>query len=156
MAAFSVVILLLGAVLGLGIYASPMIAGICLLPIGRTCGTKYHVILWIAVSILSFIFVPDVEENLMYLCLFGLYPILYPRFQKIPKGLRIVAKLLFFNVVFIAVEVLVMLFLVPEAMGTVLMVVFLLLGNLMFLCYDFIIPRAEMLLGKYLKKILKI
>lgn len=155
MAALSVVIMLLGAVLGLGIYLAPMIAGVCLLLIRRAYGVKYHVIVWAAVSILSFILVPEIEENLMFLCLFGLYPILYPYLQKVPKGLRIVVKLLYFNVVFIGVEALLIFVLVPEAIDTAFFVVLLLLGNVVFVCYDRVLPRAELLLDRYLGKLIR-
>lgn len=108
MAALSVVILLMGAVLGLGIYLAPMVAGIILLPVGRSCGGKYHVMLWLTVSVLAFVLVPEIEENLMYLCLFGCYPILHPKLSCLPKGVRTAVKLLLFNGIFLAVELLVM------------------------------------------------
>lgn len=155
MAALCVVIMLLGAVLGLGIYLAPMIAGVCLLLIRRAYGVKYHIIVWVAVSILSFILVPEMEENLMFLCLFGCYPIIYPYLQKLPKGLRIVVKLLYFNVVFIGVEALLMLVLVPEAIDTAFFVVLLLLANILFVCYDLVLPRAERLLDHYLGKLIR-
>lgn len=155
MAALSVVILLLGAVLGLGIYLAPMIAGVCLLLIRRAYGVKYHIILWITVSILSLILVPEIEENLMYLCLFGCYPILYPVFQRLPKGLRMIVKLLYFNVVFLAVEALIMMVLVPEAVDEWFFIIFLLLGNVAFVCYDIVLPRVEILLERYLGKLIR-
>lgn len=154
MAALSVVIMLLGAVLGLGLYASPMLAGICLIPVGRRYGKRYHVLLWIAVSVLSLILVPDVEEDLMFLCIFGCYPIVRPYFQRLAKGLRLVVKLLLFHVVFTALELLVMLVLVPEAIESVLMLVLILLGDITFLCYDFVLPYTERLLDKYIGKLM--
>lgn len=149
--ALSVVILLLGAALGIGIYLAPMLAGTILLLIRRSCGVKYQLLVWIAVSLLSLILVPEPEQNLMYLCLFGSYPILYPWVQRRGRGLRLLLKLLFFNVVFSAVELLLMLVLVPEAVDTLL---FLLLGNVMFFCYDAVLPRLVQLLSRYLEKYL--
>lgn len=153
MVAVSVVLMLLGAILDLGMYAAPMFAGICLLPVGRELGRKRHLMMWIAVSVLGFILVPNIEENLMYAALFGPYPILRPLFQKLKNLLRTLAKFAYFNLVVVAIEALVMLVLVPEAMGTVLAIVLLLLGNLTFLVYDFLIPRAEIILCHYLKRI---
>ena len=150
MAALSVVILLLGAVLGLGIYLAPVVAGLILVPVGRSYGAKSQIMLWLAVSVLAFLLVPDIEENLMFLCLFGCYPILYPRLNMLPKGLRIGGKLLFFNLVFIFVELLVMWVLVPQTVGTLYCLLFLLLGNAMFLCYDAALPKAVFLLNRYL------
>ena len=153
MAALSVVLMAVGSIAGLGMYAAPMFAGMCLLPIGKELGRKYHVILWLVVSVLSFILVPNVEQNLMYFALFGCYPILRPAFQKLAKLPRILLKLLFFNAITVALEALVMLVLVPESMGAALLIVLLLLGNFTFIVYDFLIPRMEIILAHYLKKI---
>lgn len=152
MTALSVVIMVVGAVLGIGLYASPMIAGLLLIPLGRKYGAKYHAALWLAVSILCIILVPEIEQNLMYFCFFGCYPLLYPYFYRLRPPLRRLCKFLFFNIVIIAVEALVMLVLVPESMGVWMLVAFLLLFNLTFVCFDFIIPRFELLLNKYIGK----
>lgn len=151
MAAVSVVILLLGGVLGLGIYLAPMIAGLILVPVGRSCGTKYHVMLWLVVSALAFLLVPEIEEDLMYFLLFGWYPILYPRLGKLPGWFRLGVKLLLFNAVFISVECLLMWVLVPQAVEPLYFAVLLALGNLMFLCYDRAIPGGLLLLKKLMK-----
>lgn len=152
-AALSVVIMIIGGILGLGMYASPMIAGFCLMPIQQKFGAKYSWTLWAAVSLLCFILVPDVEENLMYFAFFGLYPLLWPHFEKLPKKLRWIGKLLYFNLVVIAVEMLIMLVLIPENMGWIMNLILLLMGNIIFICYDFLLPRSELLLKKYLGKI---
>ena len=94
-AALSIVLMAVGGLLGIGLYAAPMLAGLCLLPAGRFLGVKYHVMLWLVVSALSFLLVPDVEQNLMFLCLFGCYPILRPALQRLPRMLRPLCRLLF-------------------------------------------------------------
>lgn len=147
-AALCVVVMLIGGILGIGMYVSPMIAGVCLIPVGRQFGRKYHALLWLAVSILCFILVPNVEANLMFLTLFGVYPLLQPLFQRLPVVWRWACKLLFFNVVFAAVEALVMLVLVPEAMPPVMVVLLLAVGNLTFILYDRLLPRMELLLQR--------
>ena len=147
MAALSFVLMLVGAVLELGMYAAPMLAGLCLLPVGEKYGKKYQVLLWIAVSLLSLILLPNLEESLVYLMLFGCYPVIRPAFQKLPKLLRRGAKLLYFNAVTLAVEWLVLHLLAPEAMTPAMAAVLLTLGNLTFFCYDLVIPRAQKKLG---------
>jgi len=142
-AALSVVLMIIGGVLGLGMYASPMIAGLCLLPVGRICGRKYQWMVWAAVSVLSLLVVPEAEQNLMYIALFGLYPLLYPGFQRLKGRIRLLCKLAYFNVTVLAVEALVMMVLAPEAMSVLLAVVLLVMGNIVFVCYDFLLPRAE-------------
>ena len=155
MSALCVVIMMIGAIIGLGVYVAPMIAGICLIPTGKKYGKGYHTMLWIIVSILSILLVPDIEEGLMFLCLFGLYPIVQPYFQRLPRIARLIVKLLYFNVVIIAVEAFVMILLVPEAMPPVMMAVLLVLGNVTFILYDAVIPRAERLLDSTLGRIIK-
>lgn len=155
LAALSIVILLLGAVLGIGIYLAPMIAGGSLLLIRRAYGVKYHVILWLAVSILSLILVPNLEQNLMYLCLFGCYPIFCPYLRRLKKVIRLLVKLLYFNAVFFAVEMMLMLVIAPGAVDSIFFIILILLGNIVFLCYDTVLPRMESLLIRYLGKILK-
>ena len=154
MTALSVVLLLIGGILELGMYACPMIAGLCILMVGDCYGRRCQVMTWIAVSVLSVMFVPNVEENLMYFGIFGLYPILYPYFQKLPKGLRMIAKFAYFNIVVIALEWLVVMVLMPQAMsgegesGWLFWLGLLAMGNVIFWCYDSLLPRMEVTLRK--------
>ena len=91
----------------------------------------------------------------MYLCLFGCYPIIRPYFQKLPNGIRFVAKLAFFTVVFAGLELLIMSVLVPETMGVGMMIALIVLGDVTFMMYDFVLPRAELLLSKRLGNFIK-
>lgn len=147
MAALCVVLMVLGAVLELGMYACPLFAGLCFIPIGQKYGRKYHFTLYVASSILCFLMVPNMEENLMFAGLFGWYPIVRPMLQKFPMVIRWVCKLVIFNAVVIVIEWLVMTILVSETIGGVLLWVLLILGNITFLAYDFMIPRVEVLMG---------
>ena len=155
MTALTLVLLVLGAVLEIGIYAAPMLAGICLLPVRKLCGKKYQVLVWLAASLLGLILVPNVEEVLMYLALFGCYPIVRPWFQKWKKWGRLLWKTLYFNAVTLAVQTLVLWVLVPEPMGFGLGIALLLVGNAVFWLYDLLLPKAErkmdILFGKILK-----
>lgn len=155
MSALSVVIMAIGAVLGIGIYAAPMLAGLLLLPLGITLGRKEQLLVWISASLLCLMLIGDWEQNLMYLCLFGPYPILYPLFQKLPKGLRLMAKLAFFNLVTVAAEALVLLVLVPEPLNAGMILALLAVGNLTFLLYDRLIPLYALILHKHLNRIFK-
>ena len=151
MAALCVVLMVLGAVLELGMYACPLLAGLCFIPIGQKYGRKYHLILFVATALLSFFLVPNIEENLIFAGLFGWYPILRPVLQKLPGVLRWLVKLAVFNGVVVAVEWLVMTVLAPEAMADVMLWVLLALGNVTFIAYDFLIPRLDALMGRIVK-----
>ena len=151
-AALGVVILLLGAVLKLGMYVCPVIVGLCLIPIGKEYGVKYQLMLWIAISVLALLLVPDPEENLIFAGFFGWYPALFPKLQKLPKLPRLLLKLLIFNAAIVSIEALVILVLVPEAMGSVMTIILLALGNVVFLLYDRLLPRFEILLRRYFSR----
>jgi len=152
-AALSVVIMLLGGILELGMYLSPMVCGFCLVPIGQKHGAKYQWLVWGCVSILSFIMVPNAEENLMYAAIFGLYPILYPYFEKLPRGLRWPGKLMYFNLVTLGVEALIIWVLVPEVMTWWMGLILMAMGNVIFVLYDFLLPRTDILMKRYLGKL---
>ncbi len=151
--ALGVVLMFLGNILGLGMYLVPMIIGMFLTFIGSTWGKKFQILLWLAIGFLSLILVPAPEQNLMFLGLFGWYPILWPALQKLPRVSRIAVKFLIFNVVVVGLEALIILVLVPETLGTALTVLLLVLGNITFFIYDLAIPRFEYLAAKYLKKV---
>ena len=151
MTALCVVLMVLAAVLELGMYACPLIAGLCFIPVGQKYGRKYHILLYAASSVLCVLLVPNTEENLVFVGLFGWYPILRPYLHKLPGVVCWICKLAAFNVAIIAVEWLVMTVLVPEAVGGVLLWVLLLLGNITFLAYDFLIPKVEILMGRIVK-----
>lgn len=151
-AALGVVIMLLGNVLSLGMYLAPMLVGLCLTVLGKEWGIRYQVLLWLAIGLLSFILISNPEQNLMFIGLFGWYPILRPSLQKLPTLSRVTVKFLMFNLIVIALEALLILVLVPEILGTGLMILLLLLGNVIFFVYDFAIPRFEVLAEKYWKR----
>lgn len=153
MTALGVVLMFLGALLGLGTYLIPMLLGMCLSPIGREWGKMYPILLWLAIGLLSLLLVSAPEQNLMFLGLFGWYPILRPTLQRLQKFLRIAVKFFIFNAAVIALEALLVFVLVPEALGTGLTVLLLVLGNVTFFVYDLAIPRFEILVSKYLKNI---
>lgn len=154
-AALGVVLMLLGSVLGLGTYMAPMFVGWCLIPIGREYGVKYQAMLWIIISLASMLFVASIEQNLMFSLLFGWYPIVRPRIQKLPKIPRLIAKLLLFNIIVITIEAVVITFFVPEVVEVWMAVVLIALGNATFIFYDYAFPVFELLANAYLKKLFR-
>ena len=152
-AALCVVLMLLGGILELGMYACPLLAGLCLIAVGQKYGRKYHMLVYIVSGLLCFLFVPNIEENLMYAGLLGWYPIVRPLLQRLNKWIGWAVKLLIFNGAVIGIEWLVMTVLVPEIMETWLLWALLILGNITFIAYDLMIPKWEGLtlrMAKYL------
>lgn len=145
-AALCVVIMLLGALLELGIYAAPLLAGLCFLPIGERFGRRWHICVYMVSAVLCVLFVPNMEENAMFIAIFGWYPILWPILQKLPFLLRWLCKLAIFNIAVITAEWLVLKFLAPELIDSVFMWILLGLGNVTFVVYDILIPKIQILL----------
>ena len=151
--ALAVSLMLLGETIGIGTYAAPMVAGLVLLPAGKEYGRKTHLLLYAAVSLLSVFIIGDAEETLTFITLFGLYPILRPLFEKLPRGVRLLPKLLYFNAVVILTEIIVIWLFVPSTEEGWLLWLLLAIGNFAFLIYDAIIPRLLILYDLRLKKL---
>lgn len=151
LAALCVVLMVLGAVLELGMYAAPMLAGLLFIPVGQKYGKKYHGMLFVASSLLCFLFVPNMEQNLMFAGFLGWYPIAQPALQKLPGWLRLPVKLALFNGVILAIEYVVLTLIAPEVIGGVLLWILLIMANVTFLAYDFMLPRLEGMLSRITK-----
>lgn len=151
-AALGVVLMLLGGVLELGMYACPLLVGLMFLPVGERYGRKCHTMLYVAVSLLCFLLVPNWEENLMLAGFFGWYPMLRPWLQKWPTILRWILKLALFNAAVIAIEWLLMAVIAPEAAGAAWLLLMLGLGNVLFVLYDRLIPRMGVVMKRLMKR----
>ena len=93
MTALSVVLLCLGGMVPLAVYACPMLASCALLVLRETCRTRYAWCCWAAVAILALLLGPDKEAAALYLFL-GYYPLLQPKLDAIRRpALRWLAKL---------------------------------------------------------------
>lgn len=155
MTALGVVMMILGQLLGIATYAMPMLVGLMLIPLGKRCGTKYHITTFAAIALLSLLLVSDVEQSLLFAAFLGWYPALRPWLQRIKrKTFRLLVKLAVFNVPVIAMEWLLMTLLVPESMERWFVWLLLALGNITFLLYDFTMPRFEFVMERYVGRII--
>ena len=77
-AALSVALMFAGSLFYVFAYAIPMLLGVVVFMINKTFGKGYAIYVFIAVSVLSMLFVPDKETVLMYALFFGYYPIIKP------------------------------------------------------------------------------
>ncbi len=93
MTALSVVLLCLGGVVPLAVYACPMLASCALLVLRETCSARYAWCCWAAVALLALLLGPDKETAALYLFL-GYYPLLQPKIDAIRRpALRWLVKL---------------------------------------------------------------
>ena len=150
-AALCVVLMWLGFVLEIGIYLSPIVSGFLLIPVRKQYGYKYLVAVLAASGLLSLILVPNAEQNLLYIGLFGWYPALRNHLHKLTALPAIAAKLVIFNAIVLLVETLVINVLAPEVIPSWMAGLLLVFANIAFLLYDYLLPRIEMLLGRFSK-----
>lgn len=141
-AALSVALMFAGSLFYVFAYAIPMLLGIVVFMINKTFGKGYAIYVFIAVSVLSMLFVPDKETVLMYALFFGYYPIIKPYIEKIKvKGLSLILKLLIFNLSVLIIETLcVKLFNIPffddGVFSKSMLIFFAVAMNLCFVMYE--------------------
>lgn len=85
MTALCVVLLCLGGVVPLAVYACPMLASCALLVLRETCSARYAWCCWAAVALLALLLGPDKEATALYLFL-GYYPLLQPKLDAIRRA----------------------------------------------------------------------
>lgn len=126
-----------------GLYALPALAGVLLMAVVIEAGTKWAWSVYAAISVLSVFIAPDKEAVLLFLLFFGYYPILKASIERLKsRPVRAVLKLADFNVS-MTVEFLVAVYVLgfPQEsfslFGVSLPWLFLLLGNIVFILYDY-------------------
>lgn len=139
--------------------ALPMVAGTLMMIVKEEVSTEWAFLTYTAVSLLSLFVTFDKESSIMFIFLFGLYPILKTMFDKIkPKFLRGFFKLLYYNVsVTIAFQITFKLFGMEELadqMNKYLehgMLILLIATNPVFLMYDYVLGNLIEIYYKKLK-----
>lgn len=145
MAALATVIMCLGGLIPLATYVCPMMAMLILQLVAKTCGTRIGWAWYGAVALLSLLMGPDKEGAAMFAFL-GFYPLVKPKMDKWP--LRWLWKTLLFNADIVLMYLLLIhLFGMAQIasefreMGTVLLIVTLILGNITFFLLDRVLGR---------------
>lgn len=143
MAAVAMVIMCLGGMIPLATYLCPMLCILILQLVTKICGQRIGWAWYGAVALLSLLMGPDKEGAALFVFL-GFYPLVKPKIDKLP--LRWLWKGLLFNcVILVMYFVLIHLFGMAELasefheMGTVLLVITLILGNVTFFLLDMLL-----------------
>lgn len=75
-------------------YVSPIVSGVLLWVVAERLGTRYGICSYAVVSLLCLFISPNYEANMMFLFIFGYYPIVRQYIQKLPHFLlRLITKL---------------------------------------------------------------
>ena len=154
--ALAVTMLLLGGILGIGMFAGPILAMAVLLPILEEYGGKAAAAAYGAAAILALLLVPDRETALVFVA-FGWYPLLRPRLVGIhSRPVRFLVKLAVCNVI-----IAVLYGLVLRLMGLTadlldasrwMNLLLLLIANVTFLMMDRALERLAVLWHRNLRK----
>ena len=127
--ALSVVIMLLTNVMPSIVFA-----------VNEIIGKKWALGVFFVTSFISFILLTDKETALNYTLFFGYYPLLKPVFEKLPKALSWVVKLVSFNIAIVIIGLIVtFVFKLPfldEDFGKFTIPLFAVMFNLVFVLYD--------------------
>lgn len=141
--ALSVVLLLLGSALQIGTYAAPMLVSFLQIPVLEEYGGKYALLLYITVSILAVLLVPETELALFYALVMGYYPVLRKAMQRVKSTLlRWMAKFAVFNAGTVLMYLVLFALLGPAILnelledGTGMLVLLLAMGNFSFWLCD--------------------
>lgn len=125
-------------------FAIPAIAGLFIIPVFIEAGTPRAILCFVASAVLSF-FIGDKTSWILYIALFGYYPILKPYIEKAEaKILKWVFKILLFNTAAIACYAAEVLLFGITLKGWILCALFA-LGNIAFVLYDIAISRIAAL-----------
>ena len=76
MTALAIVFMLITPILPVALYSCTMLSGICIAIVCEEAGVRYGGCVYAAVTFLSFLLIPDKEPVIIFMLLFGLYPVL--------------------------------------------------------------------------------
>lgn len=160
-AALALVLMFLGGVLPFATIACPVMASLVLIPVYAECGRKWGWLWFAAVAILALVIAP-VKESAILFAFFGEYPLL-KKYLGRGKVLKYVLKFLYLNVtVFAAYWLMLQVFGLSEVreefagLQTWMFGVLLVLANVSFFVYDFLIDRFDLLYHVRLRPKLKL
>ena len=145
LASLAVLIMSMGTLIPVATYVCPMLSALILQLVLKICGSRIAWAWYGAVALLALLMAPDKEAAAVFLAL-GYYPILKPKLDR-RKGKWIWKGLLFNAVILILYWLLMHIFgfdqLASEfsEMGTVMVAVMLLLGNVTFVLLDKLLEK---------------
>lgn len=137
------VLMFLTGLIPIGTYALPAIAGVTLMVIVVELGSRWAWMVYLAVSVLAALMAADKEAVMLFIIFFGYYPILKYHIEHLhSRVIQMLLKFIVFNISMIAAFfIAIKLLSVPEdsfeVFGISLPWVFLILGNFVFLMYDY-------------------
>ncbi|MBQ7132027.1 MAG: hypothetical protein IJO29_05600 [Oscillospiraceae bacterium] len=155
----SLFVMFLTSILPAFYIAFPMLAGGLLLVIVSDIGEGWAFVTYVGIGLLSLFITPDKEAALMFILLFGHYPILKQRIDRIKTAaIRVLLKIAVYNVCIVAIFKLSMfilgiddMFVGFEFLGKYVVPVLLIVTTFVFLAYDKILSAYMFIYKDYFK-----
>lgn len=148
MGALSTVCLLL-TVFPFATYALPALASVFLFPVVIECGRRYGFLTYVATAVLALLLAPDLEAKWLYVFFFGYYPVLKSVAETRRRPLEWLIKAATFNAAVVAAYFVLIKLGLPLgdfAIGNLpiktVLLLFLVMGNVIFVLYDIALTRA--------------
>lgn len=148
MAALALVIMCMGSLIPVATYVCPMLCMLILQLVTKLCGSRTGWAWYGTVAILSLLMAPDKEAAAVFLFI-GYYPVLKPKIDKM-KAKWLIKALLFNGAILAMYSLLIHLFGMAQIaaefdeLGTVMVIVMLVLGNVIFFLLDRILDRFRL------------
>lgn len=142
--ALGVAILALASLTEVADLAISMFASALLMLAIIELGEKWGYMIYAVTSLLSLIFLPNKFIAAVYLVFTGLYPLIKRHFDKCPKLLGIILKLLYFNGSLTVALLLARFVFAIDTYADWLLVVYYLTANLCFFMFDILIKRLTL------------
>jgi len=164
LSAAGVVVLLTGSFLQVLDLSAAAIAGLAVVVAVIEMGGKYPVMIYITVSLVSMLILPDKMPAVFFIAFGGIYPMLKASFEKLHPAVSWVLKFSMFNAALLLLIFFMRLLLSRELFNlreelafleTFEIIVFL-LANFMFLLYDIVMTKIIMIYILKARKLLKL
>lgn len=163
MAGLSLTLMLSTAIIPFMSYAIPALCGMLMLVIVIECNKKWALLVYMCVSILSLIIIPDKSAGLAYVLIFGYYPILKSTLEnKFPTWLSYLLKLLTFNIVLLSSFYFMLYFfgidtdgiewITPYLTKWIIAPIIIIFASIFLLMYDTVLTRLVVIYKRKLRK----
>lgn len=153
--ALSIIFLMLGSLIWIFSYVMPLLCGLIMMIICESFDKKTAFLIYISVGTLALILLPSREATLLYIMLIGYYPIINGNINSIKsRFLRIVIKLLIFNVTVVSAELIcTYVFGIPfdNLFGKTGIIILLISANVLLFVYDRLLVILNILYVKRYK-----
>ena len=137
-----------------------MVASLCMVFVYVEIGPPYTYLTWLVSSLLTFLFFPSRYFWVVYLFIFGFYPILKGFIERLKRPLWLVLKLVWLNVTLVIVFAIISFILgidLLEGEAEWMLWVLWGLANVSFVCYDLLIGfLVRIYLVRYREKLVRL